>query len=154
MARKITPPSQPETKKSGSDGHAVKKCVNRKSEQRGNSGVIRHKMLDVRFFAEMEMRRQGVLEKMNDEISDEHEKIGAVARQGHRFGKNFENRRGQHEARAQRQKIFQVLPRPFAVQDKQAAKNIGRSRRQTRAATRGACAKRGRGWIARSSFRQ
>ena len=83
-------------------------------------------MLDVRFFSEMEMRREGVLKKMNDEISDQHEKIREAPRQCHRLRKNLENRRGQHESRAQRQKIFQVLARPFAVQDKKPAQDVGR----------------------------
>ena len=74
-------------------------------------------MLDVGFFPEMEMRRQGVFKKMNDEIADQHQKIGEASRQGHRFGKDFQNGRGQHEARAQRQKIFQILARPFAVHE-------------------------------------
>ena len=87
-------------------------------------------MLDVRFFPEMEMRRERVLKKMNDEISDQHEKIREASRQGHRLGKNFQNGRGQHEARAEREKIFQILPRPFAVQDKKSAENVGRRGRQ------------------------
>src|SRR5579864_1709910 len=79
-------------------------------------------MLDVRFFSEMKMRRERVLKKMNDKISDQHEKIREVSRQGHRLGQNFEYGRGQHKARAERQKIFQILPRPFAVQDEEPAR--------------------------------
>src|SRR5580704_2076667 len=99
--------------KSGGDGHAVKKSVNGQPKQRGDSGVLGNKMLDVRFLSEMEMRRKRVLKKMNDEISDQHQEIREVSRQGHRFGKNLQNRRGQHEARAEREKIFQVLARPL-----------------------------------------
>ena len=116
--------------KPGGNRHAVKKSVNGEPEQCGNSGVLRHKMLDVRFFSEMEMRRERVLKKMNDEISDQHEEIREASRQGHRLGENLENGRGQHEARAERQKIFQVLARPFAVQDKKSAENVGRRGRQ------------------------
>jgi len=49
--------------KSGSNSHAVKKCVNGKPEQRGDPGVARHKFFDMRFFTEMEVRREVMLEK-------------------------------------------------------------------------------------------
>src|SRR3977135_4186364 len=82
--------------KSGSNGHAVKKCVNREPEQRGDSGVTRHEFFDMRFFTEMEVWREVLLEKMNYEISPQHEKISTVPTQHPRFGQNLENGRGQH----------------------------------------------------------
>ena len=117
--RQENDPAQPAgNQKARGNRHAVKKRVNGQAQQRGNSGVVRHKMLHVRFFSEMKMRRERMFKKMNDEISDQHQEIRGASGQGHRLGKNFEDGRGQHETRAQRQKIFQVLARPFAVQDK------------------------------------
>ena len=62
--------------------------------------MVRQKCLDVRFFTEMEVRREVMFEKMNDEIADQHKEIGAMARQNHRLGKDLENGRGQHETGA------------------------------------------------------
>jgi len=88
--------------------------------------VIRHKMLDVCFLSEMKMRRECVFKKVNDKISDEHEEIREVSRHRHGFGQDFQKRRGQHESRTEREKIFQILARPFAMKDKKSAKNIRR----------------------------
>src|SRR5882672_4642570 len=95
--------------KSGSNRHAVKKCVNREPEQRGDPCVTRHKFFDMRFFTEMEVRREVMLEKMNDEISHENEKISTVPTQRHRFGQNLENGSSQHETSAQCEERFQIL---------------------------------------------
>src|SRR6266852_2487620 len=88
-------------------------------------------MLWMRFLSEMKVRRQRVLKKMHDEIADQRKDVGAIAGQFHRFRKNFEDRRGQHESSSNGEKILQILARPFAVQDEQAAENVGRRSRQT-----------------------
>ena len=127
----MMPPSQPETKKSGRDGHAIEKSVNGQSQQRGNSGVVRRKMLDVSFLSEVKMRRKSMFKKMNQEISHQHQEVGKIPREGHRLGKDFQDGGRQHEAGAQREKIVQVLARPVPPEDEQPAKNIGRRRGQT-----------------------
>ena len=81
IATKITPPSQVETSKPGRNRHAVEKRVDHQAEQRRITRVRVRNLLVMRFFAKMKMRREGVLEKMHQEIAreDEHEnRVGVV----------------------------------------------------------------------------
>src|SRR5215472_10396688 len=89
-------------------------------------------MLDVRLFAKVKMRRQRVLEKMNDEVSDQDEQIRDSPGHGHGLWKNLQNRRGQHESSAEREEIFQILPRPLPAQDEESAKYVGCRGRETK----------------------
>ena len=75
---KITPPSHVETSKPGRDRHAVEKRVDHQAEQRRIARVrVRHFFV-MRFFAEMKMRRNRMLEEVHQEISREDEEENHV----------------------------------------------------------------------------
>ena len=79
------------------------------------------------FFAEMKMRRDGMLEEMDEKISgeDENENARHTGCQSQRLGDHFEKGGGEHEARAECNEIFQVGARPLAADDCETADDIG-----------------------------
>ena len=87
--------------------------------------MVRNEMLDVRFFPEMKMGRERMLKKVDDKIPNKHQEIREFTCERHRLRQYFQERGGQHESRAERQKIFQILARPFTIEDKEPAQNIG-----------------------------
>ena len=70
-------------------------------------------LLGVRFFSKMEVRRNRVFEKMNQEKSGKNIAKRTLSRKPHGLRNNIDQRHGQHVARAQRQKILQEPTRPF-----------------------------------------
>ena len=70
---KITPPSQLETSNPEAMATPSKKVWMHQSEQRRVAGVGVSHFVVMLLFAEMKMRRHGVLEKMNQEISGKHQ---------------------------------------------------------------------------------
>src|SRR6266581_8873204 len=83
------------------------------------------------FFAEMEMRRERVFKQMNQKEPSQNQKQRGLASQPQRLGKNLHERRGKHEARTQRQEVFQEMTRPLPADDEVSAQNVGRRRRQS-----------------------
>src|SRR5579871_3969451 len=70
-------PSQPvRNQESGSDGDPVEKGVNDQTNQHRVTAVDVDEFIGVRFFAEMEVRSNRVLKKMNDEVSQQHKQCG------------------------------------------------------------------------------
>src|ERR1700704_3188463 len=63
------------------DRHAIKKSVDHQPQQHGGTNMVTADCLVVRLFPKMKMRRDGVLERMNQKIANEDHQERAVARQ-------------------------------------------------------------------------
>ena len=117
--------SQPSgDEESRGDGHTVEKRVNEQAEKGAGAGVLVTHGFGVGLFPEMEMRRQGVLEEMHQEKTNEDVKERAIAGELHRFGNNFEKCHGEHIARAKGQEKLEKLARPIAPHDEVTAEQI------------------------------
>ena len=81
----------------------------------------------MRFFAEMEMRRDGVLEEVNEQIAAEDEESGTGAAQFDAGGNHFDDGRGEHETGAESHEIFQIAFFPVALNENEPAKDVGES---------------------------
>src|SRR5271155_3585503 len=105
----------------GRDGNAVEKCVNYQTENRGDPGVLRSHFMMMRFFPEVKMRRHGVLEEMDEQVSAEHKKENFIGsgRELERFGNHFQECGGEHKACAERDEIVQICARPLPANDGQ-----------------------------------
>src|SRR5258708_31922995 len=78
----------------------------------------------MRLFAKMKMRRNRVLEKMNQKESSQDVNQSALAAQVNRFRNHLQKRHRKHVPRAQREKILQIPPRPLPVNHKVPAQQI------------------------------
>src|ERR1700719_4506180 len=87
------------------------------------------------FFAEVKVGRDRVLEEMNDEITNKDQQRRASPTKFQTVGNDFNDRGGEHEARAQGDKIFEVRAVPVLLDDDGAAENIrgGRGRPEQQA---------------------
>src|SRR5260370_180055 len=79
-------------------GYSVKKSVNHQPQQDGVALVSSHKLVGMRFFAEMEMWRDRGVKKMDDQISRKDQKCSVFPIQGQAGRNNFNHRCGQHES--------------------------------------------------------
>lgn len=109
--------------KAGGDGHAIEKCVDGQAEQDGAVNLAVH-LFGVRFFAEMKVRGDGVLEQVNQEKSREDEDQRVGTGEAHGFGNDFDQSHGKHVTRTEREEVLQVAARPFAIHDEVAAEQI------------------------------
>ena len=66
----------------------------------------------VHFLTEVEMRNESMLREMNEKKSDQDERSRACAVLLNCFRRKIENRDGQHEARRQRDELFQSRHTP------------------------------------------
>jgi len=110
--------------KAGGNGDAVKKRVDAEAEEYRAPGVSVLEFFVMSFFAKMEMRRDGVFEKMDEKETDQNVKEGALAREADGFGKNFDEDDSQHVAGAEREEILQILARPLFAHDEIAAEEV------------------------------
>lgn len=124
-------PSQPAgNQKPGGDGNAVEKSVDHQAEQHGNAFARLHEFRGVRFLAEMEVGRDRVLNEMDKQVTEQNQESGAEAAQLHALGNHFHHGGGQHETRAQGDKILEVGLLPAFADYDGAAQEIGGGRRQ------------------------
>jgi hypothetical protein len=86
--------------------------------------VVAVHLFGVRFFAEVKMGRDGVFEKMNEEVADQDEEQGVFAGEVNGFWNDLDEGHAEHVTRAQREEILQVLARPFASNHEIAAENV------------------------------
>ena len=54
------------------DGNTVKKCMDDESQQHGISFVRMHELIFVGLFAKVEVRRDRMLEEVNDEVAEQN----------------------------------------------------------------------------------
>ncbi len=84
-------------------------------------------VLVVRLLAEVEVRCDGVLEEVHEEIAAQ-DQDRRVRREPHALWHELEQDRGQHEARAERHEVTQQAAVPVAARDDQAPDHV-RARR-------------------------
>ena len=112
------------------DRDAIEKCVNQQPDQNRISLVRMHELIGVSFFSKVEMRRDGVLEEMDEQVSEQDKKPGIRPTQLNAGGHHFDQRRRQHETGAERDEVAQVGALPVPLNDDGAAENVGARRRQ------------------------
>ena len=105
--RKEDDPAEPVgDQKAGRDGDAVEESMNCQAKQYGVTLVGVDELVFVGFFAEMEMRCDGVFEKMNDEIAHKHEVRSIFWPQLQAGRENLHDGRSQHESRTEGDEVF------------------------------------------------
>jgi len=87
-----------------------------------------HKLVGVGFFSKVEMRGDGMLEEMDEQISEQDEKSGVRTTQLNAGRHHFDQRGRQHETCAERDEVAQVGAIPIPLDDDGAAKHV-RARR-------------------------
>src|SRR5258705_6516023 len=85
----------------------------------------------VDFFAKVEMRGDGVLEEVHQQISQQDKKAAMGGIKPQAFGHHLYQSGGQHEPGAERYKVLEIAPVPVLLDDDGTAYRIGQRRRQT-----------------------
>ena len=98
--------------------------MNAKTEENRAPGMSVLEFFPMSFFAEMEVRRHGVFEKMDEKETDQDVEKRALPGEANRFRKNFDKDDGQHVAGTECQEILQVLTGPFFAYYEIAAEKI------------------------------
>src|SRR4051794_29293025 len=83
------------------------------------------KLVCVRFFTEVEVRRDSVLEKVHQQISRQDEDGSAIAGKLRTLRNHLQDCGGEHETRSQRDEIFEVSAAPVLLDDDESAKAVG-----------------------------
>ncbi len=96
-----------------------------KTKQDRISLVGVNKLVFVGFLSEMKVRSYRVLEEMNDQVAQQHQEGRALATQFEGGWENFDDGGGQHESRAQGDKVLEVGTLPVFLDDDGAAKHVG-----------------------------
>ena len=112
------------------DRDAIEKCVNQQADQNRVSFVSMHELVGVGFFSKVEMRGDGVLEEMDEQVSAEDEKSGIGATQLNALRHHLDERRRQHETCAERDEVAEVGALPIPLNDDGAAEHVRARRRQ------------------------
>ena len=76
------------------------------------------------FVAKVEVWGDGVFEKVDEEIADQHVEESAFAGEVHGFGDDVDEGDAKHVAGAEGQKILQIFAGPVFVNDEIAAEQI------------------------------
>jgi len=118
-------PAQPlGNQKSRRDSDAVEKGVDDQSDQHRISLARVEEFILVRLFPKMKVGGDGMLKKMDDEVSNQDEKGCILAAQFQTRRDHLDDRGGQHKPSAQRDKVSEVTAFPMPLNDDRAAKYI------------------------------
>ncbi len=79
----------------------------------------------VGFFAEVEVRRNGVLEQVDDAVAGEHEGRSPERREADAFRDHVEDGDGHHESGAKGDEVAEIVLRPAAAHQNHAADDVG-----------------------------
>ena len=79
----------------------------------------------VRFFAEVKMRGNRVLEEVDDQIAEQNQQGRSSSAQFETLRNHLHQGRGQHESRAQRDEVAKIAPLPMPLHDDRAAEDVG-----------------------------
>src|SRR5690349_24768766 len=79
----------------------------------------------MRFFPEMKVRRDGVLEEVDDEVPEQDQKSGVAAAQGQTLRDHLNQGRCQHESRAQSDEVVEKATIPVLLDVDCASKHVG-----------------------------
>jgi hypothetical protein len=99
--------------------------VDQQSHEDGIPFVRMDEFVLVRFFAEMKVGRNGMLEKVNDQVAEQHQEGRVSAAELEALGHDFDERRGEHESGAECDKVLEVSTLPISLNDDGAAKHVG-----------------------------
>src|SRR5690349_6818861 len=99
--------------------------MNHQAKQNGVFRVGVGEFVVMRLFAEVEMRCDGVLEEMDNQIADENEKGSRLSPQYQALRNHFDHGRGEHEAGAQRDKVAKIAALPVALHNNRTAEDVG-----------------------------
>src|ERR1019366_5882283 len=102
---------------SGGDCDAIEKRVDQQPDQNRIAFMRVDELVGVRFFSKVEMRSDGVLKEMYEQVSAEDEKSGVRATQMNALRHHFNQRRRQHEACAERDEVAEVRALPISLDD-------------------------------------
>jgi hypothetical protein len=105
---------RPAHEEAGGDGDPVEERVNAEPGQGHVPHRRVHEGIVMDFLAEVEVRRQGVLRKVHEEIADQHVQV----RMGHRLQAlrdHTQERDGEHEARPQREEVLKKRAIPLTA---------------------------------------
>src|SRR5215469_3939459 len=101
--------------------------MNDQAEQHRVSAMQVDELSVVGLFAEMEVRCDRVLEEMNDQISEEHQKGSGFSPHLDALRNHLDQSGGQHEPGAQGHEVTKIASLPMPLHDDRTAKDIGRS---------------------------
>src|ERR1700688_3101103 len=94
-----------------------------------------HKLVGVRLFSKMKMRRDCVLKKMDEQVSAQTKKSSIWAAELNAFGNHLDQRGRQHESCPERNEVAKVRPLPISLDDNGAAEYVctrrGQAQQQT-----------------------
>src|ERR1700688_1884405 len=94
-----------------------------------------HKLIGMRLFSKMEMRRNRVLKKMDEQVSAQNKKSRIRAAQLNTFGNHLDQCGRQHESCPKRNEVAKVRPLPISLDDNGAAEYVctrrGQAQQQT-----------------------
>src|SRR5580700_341201 len=93
-------------------------------EQHRVTFVRMHELVFVRLLAEVEVRRNSVLEEVDDEVAQQNQVRSRSATQLQTLRNHLNQSGRQHESRAQGDEIAQIAPLPTALHNDRPAKNI------------------------------
>src|SRR5512141_114582 len=84
-----------------------------------------NELVVMRLFAEMEVRCDGMLEEVNDEVAEQNQQGCRSPAQFQTLRDHFDKRGGQHKSCAECDEVAQVAPLPIALHDDGAAEDVG-----------------------------
>ena len=114
--------------------YAIEERMHQQRPQAGNRCMVRQHGFFVGLFAKMKVRRDGVLDKLNQHVAGQHPEhwieLLAVRPLFHAFGDQFDEDSGQHKARAERDQVTQRHLSQPARRHQKPAQKVRRRRRQ------------------------
>src|SRR5258708_22861383 len=120
-------PAQPvRNQKPRRDGDAVEESVDDEAEEDGISLVRVDELILVRLFAEVEVGRDRMFEKVNDEVTKQNQEGRAASAQFEALRNHLYQRRGQHESCTEGDEVSQVAPLPVALHNNRSPENVSR----------------------------
>ena len=118
-------PAQPfRNDEAGCDGNAVEEGVDQQSQQDRIAFVGVDELMRVGLFAKMKVRGDGVLEEVNQKVSQQNQESGPGAAQVNAFGHHLHDGSREHEAGAERDEIAQIGAVPIFLNNDGAAENV------------------------------
>src|SRR5438270_8156083 len=128
--QKDEPPEPVGDQESRRNRDAIKKRVDKQANENRQALVGMEELVVMGLFAEVEMGRDGVLEKMDDQIAKQNQEGCIMSAEFEAGRNNFHQRGRQHESCPQSDEIFQISSLPVPLHDDGAAENIGRGSRE------------------------
>src|SRR5208283_1935545 len=112
------------------DRDAIEKRVNQQPDQDRIAFVRVDELVGVGFFSKVKVRGDGVLEEMDEQISEQDEESSIRATQLNTGRHHFNQRRRQHETCSKRDEVAQVGTFPVPLNDDSPAEHVGARRGQ------------------------